>query len=76
MYFTYPNKKIFFLAEGVRISEDALYICLWTKKKKLNRTLAIDSPFQTFAVGHLVEFIEQLVHFLLMHTISFYRRMT
>ena len=24
--------------------------------KKLNRTLAIDSPFQTFAVGLLVEF--------------------
>ena len=32
------------------------YICLWTKKN-LNRTLAIDSPFQTFAVGLLVKFI-------------------
>ena len=31
------------------------YICLWMKKK-LNR--AIDSPFQTFAVGLLVEFID------------------
>ena len=28
-------------------------ICLW-----MNRTLAIDSPFQTFAVGLLVEFID------------------
>ena len=28
------------------------------KKKYLNRTLAIDLPFQTFAVGLLVEFID------------------
>ena len=35
----------------------SLYICLWTKKD-LNRTLAIDSPFQTFAVGLLLEFID------------------
>ena len=28
----------------------------WTQKK-LNRTLAINSPFQTFMVGLLVEFI-------------------
>ena len=34
-----------------------IYICLWTKKN-LNRTLEIDSPFQTFAVGLLVEFID------------------
>ena len=34
-----------------------IYICLCTKKK-LNRTLAIDSLFQTFAVGLLVEFID------------------
>ena len=27
-------------------------------KKSLNHTLAIDSPFQTFAVGVLVEFID------------------
>ena len=33
------------------------YICLWTKKN-LNRTLAIDSPFQTFTVGLLVKFID------------------
>ena len=32
------------------------YIGMFVDKKKLNRTLAIDSPFQTFAVGLLVEF--------------------
>ena len=32
-----------------------IIICLWTKKS-LNRTLAIDSPFQTFTVGLLVKF--------------------
>ena len=34
-----------------------IYICLWSKKK-LNRTLEIDSPFQTLTVGLLVEFID------------------
>ena len=34
-----------------------IYICLWTKKY-FNRTLEIDSPFQTFAVGLLVKFID------------------
>ena len=33
------------------------YICLWSKKS-LNRTLEIDSPFQTLTVGLLVEFID------------------
>ena len=33
-----------------------IYVC--GRKKYLNRTLEIDSPFQTFAVGLLVEFIE------------------
>ena len=33
-----------------------VYICLWTKK--LNCTLGINSPFQTFAVGLLVKFID------------------
>ena len=32
-------------------------ICLWSKKN-LNRTLAIDLPFPTFAVGLVVEFID------------------
>ena len=34
-----------------------LYVCLWGKKY-LNRTLAIDSLFQTIVVGLLVEFID------------------
>ena len=33
-----------------------IYVC--GRKKYLNRTLEIDSPFQTFAVGNLVEFID------------------
>ena len=32
-------------------------VCLWTNKN-LDRTLAIDSTFQTFRVGLLVEFID------------------
>ena len=34
------------------------YIYVYGRKKYLNRTLEIDSPFQTFAVGLLVEFID------------------
>ena len=34
-----------------------IYICLWTEKK-FESYLAIDSPFQTFAVGLHVEFID------------------
>ena len=34
-----------------------IYIFLWSKKY-LNRTLEIDSPFQTLTVGLLVEFID------------------
>ena len=33
-----------------------IYVCLWTKTF-FNRTLAIDSSFQTFEVGLVVEFI-------------------
>ena len=33
-------------------------VCVFVDKKKLNRTLAIDSPFQTFAVGLLTKFID------------------
>ena len=33
-----------------------IYVC--GRKKYFNRTLEIDSPFQTFAVGLLVEFID------------------
>ena len=35
-----------------------IYICVCGQKKNLNRTLEIDSPFQTLAVGLLVEFID------------------
>ena len=42
------------IGRGVHIY---IYICLWSKKK-LNRTLEIDSPFQTLTVGLLVEFID------------------
>ena len=33
-----------------------IYVC--SRKKNLNRTLEIDSPFQTLTVGLLVEFID------------------
>ena len=33
-------------------------IHIYVDQKKLNRTLVIDSPFQKFAVGFLVEFID------------------
>ena len=33
-----------------------IYVC--GQKKNLNLTLSIDSPFQTFTVGLLVEFID------------------
>ena len=33
-----------------------IYVC--GRKKYLNRTLEIDSPFETFAVGLLVKFID------------------
>ena len=33
---------------------------MFVDKKTLNPTLAIDSPFQTFAVGLLVEFIDRI----------------
>ena len=35
-----------------------MYIYVCGPKKILNRTLAIDSPFQTFVIGLLVEFID------------------
>ena len=35
-----------------------MYIYVCGRKKYLNRTLAINSPFQTFAVGLLLEFID------------------
>ena len=41
---------------GVGVHIYVYYVC--GPKKNLNRTLAIDSPFQTYAVGLLVEFID------------------
>ena len=35
-----------------------IYIYVCGQKKYLNRTLEIDSPFQTLTVGLLVEFID------------------
>ena len=35
-----------------------IYIYVCSQKKNLNRTLDIDSPFQTLTVGLLVEFID------------------
>ena len=35
-----------------------VHIIYIVDKKNLNRTLAIDSPFQTFAVGLLIAFID------------------
>ena len=54
--FSYPHTQ----REQGKVIDVGVHIymlCLWTKKK-LNRTLAIDSPFQTFAVGLLVKFID------------------
>ena len=41
---------------GVGVHIYSMY--MFVDKKKLNRTLSVDSPFQTFAVGLLVEFID------------------
>ena len=35
-----------------------IYIYMSVVEKKMNRTLEIDSPFQTLTVGLLVEFID------------------
>ena len=45
------------IGRGVHIYIYIYIICLWSKKY-LNRTLEIDSPFQTLTVGLLVEFID------------------
>ena len=44
------------IGTGVHIRYVGIYV--YGQKKSLNRTLAIDSPFQTFAVGLLVEYID------------------
>ena len=35
-----------------------IYIGMFVDKKELNRTLAINSPFQTFAAGLVIQFID------------------
>ena len=47
---------------GVQIYVCGVQIYVCGRKKYLNRTLPIDSPFQAFAVGLLVEFIDYLYH--------------
>ena len=42
-----------------------IYIHIHMFVEELNRTLEIDSPFQTFAVGLLVEFIDELYDYVL-----------
>ena len=41
------------------------YIYMFVDQKKCNRTLAIGLPFQTFALGLLVKFIDWLYHYAL-----------
>ena len=43
------------IGRGVHIY---IYIYVCGRKKNLNRTLEIDSPFQTLTVGLFVEFID------------------
>ena len=42
--------------ERGKVIDRGVHVC--GQKKKLNRTLEIDSPFQTLTVGLLVEFID------------------
>ena len=46
------------IGRGVHIYIYILYIYMSVVEKNLNRTLEIDSPFQTLTVGLLVEFID------------------
>ena len=45
-------------AQRERSTVVSIYIYVCSRKKYLNRTLEIDSPFQTLTVGLLVEFID------------------
>ena len=57
-YWSVSNILITVLAsEQGKVIGDGVHIYV-DQKNNLNRTLAIDSPFQTFAVGLLVEFID------------------
>ena len=65
----HPHKNIFFPVtphaqrERGKVIDRGVHIYIYifmsvVKKKNLNRTLEIDSPFQTLTVGLLVEFID------------------
>ena len=54
------------IAVGVHIY--ILYVC--GPKKYFESYLVIDSPFQTFEVGFLVEFIDEFYHFFLQKRFS------
>ena len=47
-----------------------IYIYVCGPKKNLNRTVAIDLPFQTFMAGLLVEFIDWFLVLLSLETLS------
>ena len=44
--------------ERGKVIDCGVHIYVYGRKKKLNRTLEINSPFQTLTVGLLVEFID------------------
>ena len=44
--------------ERGKVIDRGVHIYIYSQKKNLNRTLEIDSPFQTLTVGLLVEFID------------------
>ena len=45
-----------YIESATALSDIYKYVC--GQKKNLNRTLAIDLPFQTFTVGLFVKFID------------------
>ena len=50
------NEKLELFVSVALLLAGTVYVC--GQKKNLNRTLEIDSPFQTLTVGLLVEFID------------------
>ena len=55
VHYSTTKTTIFLPPEKYPLYGICVYVC--GPKKNLNRTLAIDSPIQTFAVGLLVEFM-------------------
>ena len=54
LYFITPHAQ----RERGKVIGRGVHIYICGRKKYLNRTLEIDSPFQTLTVGLLVEFID------------------